>query len=159
MPDAGAYLAADYLDPAAPAAPAFTIGTKLVDAAAAADDASPGPGAFQLPELPRGPCYSMAGRAVAAEGDAAADGLPGPGAYGVAEAAAAVAGAAPAWTMGVRLKEASGGLWSCFGCRITLWGVGYEDVLKMCAGIESVLFASRPIGANSDSCQHSAASS
>ncbi|WIA35656.1 hypothetical protein OEZ86_004068 [Tetradesmus obliquus] len=109
IPGPGAYLAADYLDPAVHAAPAFSMGTKLTDSSSAADNASPGPGAFQLPELPRGPCYSMAGRAAAAAGDAAADGLPGPGAYGVAEAAAAVTGAAPAWTMGVRLKESDKG--------------------------------------------------
>jgi hypothetical protein len=73
MSPAGAYLAADYIDPSAPGAPAFTIGTKpAADAAAvAADLSSPGPGAFQLPELPRGPCYSIASR-VPASGAVAA---------------------------------------------------------------------------------------
>jgi hypothetical protein len=47
------------------------------------------------------------GAAVAGGADAS---LPGPGAYGVAAAAAAVAGAAPAWTMGVRPKENSQGV-------------------------------------------------
>jgi hypothetical protein len=50
--------------------------------------------------------------AIGGAGDAAAgEDWPGPGAYGVAEAAAAVAGAAPAWTMGVRPKERSQGEW------------------------------------------------
>jgi hypothetical protein len=111
---AGAYLANDYLDPSAPGAPAFTIGTKLAAATAAtaaADASSPGPGAFQLPELPRGPAFSIAGRAPAGDLNAGDGDVPGPGAYGVAEAAAAVAGAAPAWTMGVRPKDTSQGGW------------------------------------------------
>lgn len=70
-------------------------------------------GAFDLPELPKGPAFTLGTRqAPSATADSSA--TPGPAAYDVAGAAAALDAATPAWTMGQRPKEQSAG--QSFSC-------------------------------------------
>lgn len=63
-------------------------------------------GAFNLPELARGPAFTVGTRTAATEQCSV---VPGPASYDIAAAADAVEVASPAWTLGRRLKDKSAG--------------------------------------------------
>eukprot|EP00775_Hariotina_reticulata_P008886 gene8886-9064_t len=105
VPGPGSYLPVGYADPGAIVAPAFTIGTRKEADRQAAEDA-PGPGAYEVPELPDGAAFTISGRHPAQDKHSTAE-LPGPASYDVAGAAAVVVATAPSWTMGARVTAAA----------------------------------------------------
>lgn len=67
-------------------------------------------GAFDTPQLPKGPAFTMGGRPLVSAAAATTDAGPGPAAYDVATAINAVDASAPAWTMGQKQKEQTIGM-------------------------------------------------
>lgn len=96
---AGAYLPVQHV---AASAPAYSM---VGRPATQPHDSSLGPGAYESAALPRGPAFSIAGRCSVAGAASQLASSPGPGTYNAVSAAAAVAPAAPSWTLGAKLAQ------------------------------------------------------